>query len=113
MHHQVNPEDFWGDFGIGHPGSKNKSDPRHHFGFGDPLSPTDFSICQLPITLLQNGLFGVRRTPGEAVKAALVSEFGIDSSRLQTAGKGSSEPVSTENTVTAKALNRRVTISKL
>ena len=41
------------------------------------------------------------------------SEFGIDSSRLQTAGKGSSEPVSTENTVTAKALNRRVTISKL
>lgn len=49
----------------------------------------------------------------EAVKAALVSEFGIDSSRLQTAGKGSSEPVSTENTVTAKALNRRVTISKL
>ncbi|MBA80515.1 MULTISPECIES: OmpA family protein [unclassified Leeuwenhoekiella] len=49
----------------------------------------------------------------EAVKAALVSEFGIDASRLQTAGKGSLEPVSSENTATAKALNRRVTITKL
>jgi len=49
----------------------------------------------------------------EAVKEALVSEFGIDGSRLQTAGKGSSEPVSTESSATAKALNRRVTISKL
>ena len=48
-----------------------------------------------------------------AVQKILKKEFGIDSSRLQTLGKGSSEPLSDENTVTAKAQNRRVEIVQL
>lgn len=48
-----------------------------------------------------------------AVQKILKKEFDIDSSRLQTLGKGSSEPLSNENTVTAKAQNRRVEIIQL
>ena len=48
-----------------------------------------------------------------AVQKILKKEFGIDASRLQTLGKGSSEPLSDENTVTAKAQNRRVEIVQL
>lgn len=49
----------------------------------------------------------------EAVKNILKKEFAIDASRLQTLGKGSSEPLSQENTPTAKAQNRRVEIVQL
>ncbi|WP_299674647.1 OmpA family protein [uncultured Dokdonia sp.] len=48
-----------------------------------------------------------------AVQKTLKKEFDIDSSRLQTLGKGSSEPLSSENTATAKAQNRRVEIIQL
>lgn len=43
-----------------------------------------------------------------AVKAALINEFGIEGSRIETTGKGQSQPLSKENTTQAKAMNRRV-----
>ena len=49
----------------------------------------------------------------KAVKNILKKEFEIDDSRLQTLGKGSSEPLSKENTPTGKAQNRRVEIVQL
>lgn len=48
-----------------------------------------------------------------AVKEVLVSEFGIDASRLETDGKGGAEPIDTSNTPTGKANNRRVEFIKL
>ncbi len=44
----------------------------------------------------------------ESVRNTLVNEFGIPASRLVTEGKGEEEPVTTNNTTTGKALNRRV-----
>ncbi|HVU97645.1 MAG TPA: OmpA family protein [Puia sp.] len=48
-----------------------------------------------------------------AVKDALVREFGIDAGRLQTDGKGATQPVAPNTTPTAKAQNRRVEFIKL
>lgn len=48
-----------------------------------------------------------------AVQEVLKKEFEIDISRLQTSGKGATEPLSNENTPTAKAQNRRVEIIQL
>ncbi|AXT57682.1 OmpA family protein [Aquimarina sp. MMG015] len=48
-----------------------------------------------------------------SVKNVLVDEFGIDGSRLETNGKGESDPISKENTLEAKAKNRRVEFKKL
>mgnify|MGYP001627385570 CR=1 FL=1 len=48
-----------------------------------------------------------------SVKQMLISEFGIDDSRLETDGKGSTEPIDTGSTSTAKAKNRRVEFIKL
>src|SRR6476660_6791564 len=48
----------------------------------------------------------------EAVKASLVKDFGIDGSRLETDGKGASQPVDTNNTAEGKANNRRVEFIK-
>jgi len=49
----------------------------------------------------------------EAVKNALEKEFSIDGSRMQTDGKGETQPVDKNNTVTGKANNRRVEFIKL
>lgn len=49
----------------------------------------------------------------EAVKASLIKYFGIDASRLQTDGKGSSQPVDSNSTAEGKANNRRVEFIKL
>lgn len=49
----------------------------------------------------------------EAVKASLVKDFGIDASRLQTDGKGASQPVASNSTAEGKANNRRVEFLKL
>ncbi len=49
----------------------------------------------------------------EAVKSALVSEFAIDASRLETDGKGASDLVATNKTPEGKAQNRRVEFIKL
>src|SRR5690606_13300806 len=44
----------------------------------------------------------------EAVKAALVKEFGIAEERLHTEGKGESTPLEPNTTSAGKAKNRRV-----
>ena len=49
----------------------------------------------------------------EAVKESLIKDFGIDASRLQTDGKGASQPVDTNSTAEGKANNRRVEFVKL
>jgi OmpA-OmpF porin, OOP family len=49
----------------------------------------------------------------EAVKASLIKDFGIDASRLQTDGKGASQPVASNATAEGKANNRRVEFVKL
>lgn len=48
-----------------------------------------------------------------SVKDALVKEFGIDAKRLETDGKGESEPVDKNDTPVGKANNRRVEFIKL
>lgn len=49
----------------------------------------------------------------DAVKAALEKEFGIAANRIETEGKGESEPADKDNTPLAKANNRRVEFMKL
>lgn len=49
----------------------------------------------------------------ESVKASLVKDFGIDTSRLETDGKGESQPVDKNSTAEGKANNRRVEFIKL
>ncbi|WP_299432910.1 OmpA family protein [uncultured Aquimarina sp.] len=48
-----------------------------------------------------------------SVKVVLVNEFGIDASRLETEGKGENDPIAKENTLEAKAKNRRVELKKI
>jgi len=48
-----------------------------------------------------------------AVKDMLVNEFGIDASRLETDGKGETQPVTDNKTKEGKAANRRVEFVKL
>lgn len=49
----------------------------------------------------------------ESVKASLAKDFGIDVSRLETDGKGESQPVDKNTTAEGKANNRRVEFIKL
>ncbi|MBO9570773.1 MAG: OmpA family protein [Chitinophagaceae bacterium] len=49
----------------------------------------------------------------ESVKNALTTEFGIDASRIETDGKGESQPVDKSDTPVGKANNRRVEFIKL
>lgn len=49
----------------------------------------------------------------EAVKAALTGEFGIDAARMETDGKGESQPSEPNTTASGKANNRRVEFIKL
>jgi outer membrane protein OmpA-like peptidoglycan-associated protein len=44
----------------------------------------------------------------DAVKTALVNEYGIDGSRIETDGKGEAEPVADNKTNEGKAANRRI-----
>jgi OmpA-OmpF porin, OOP family len=48
-----------------------------------------------------------------AVKQALMNEFKIDASRMDTDGKGESEPLESNATAAGKANNRRVEFIKL
>jgi len=48
-----------------------------------------------------------------AVKAALAKEFGIDERRMETDGKGESEPIDKNDTPAGKANNRRVEFIKI
>lgn len=49
----------------------------------------------------------------EAVKKMLVEEFGIESKRLETEGKGETQPIDKNSTSESKANNRRVEFIKL
>ncbi len=49
----------------------------------------------------------------EAVKSFLENEFKIDASRMETDGKGASDPAASNNTAEGKAQNRRVEFVKL
>lgn len=44
----------------------------------------------------------------ESVKKTLIEEYGIDAARMETDGKGESEPLADNNTSEGKATNRRV-----
>jgi len=57
--------------------------------------------------------FDLSKKRAESVKNALSSEFGIDAVRMETDGKGETEPVSDNNTPVGKANNRRVEFLKL
>lgn len=48
-----------------------------------------------------------------SVKASLAKEFGIDESRMETDGKGESEPIDKNDTPAGKANNRRVEFIKI
>jgi outer membrane protein OmpA-like peptidoglycan-associated protein len=48
-----------------------------------------------------------------SVKESLVKEFGIDASRMETDGKGESEPIDNNTTPAGKANNRRVEFIKI
>lgn len=48
-----------------------------------------------------------------AVKEALVNEFGLDAARIETTGKGETQPVADNTTREGKAANRRVDFVKL
>ncbi|SEW51656.1 OmpA family protein [Chitinophaga arvensicola] len=48
-----------------------------------------------------------------AVKNALVSNFNIDAARMETNGKGKTQPIDNNNTETGKANNRRVEFIKI
>jgi len=50
---------------------------------------------------------------GAAVKTELVSNFGIDASRLETDGMGETKPVAPNDSPVNKALNRRVELIKI
>jgi outer membrane protein OmpA-like peptidoglycan-associated protein len=49
----------------------------------------------------------------ESVKNSLGKDFGIDASRIETDGKGESQPVDSNSTPEGKANNRRVEFLKL
>jgi len=55
-----------------------------------------------------NANMELSRKRAAAVKDLLVNEFGIDASRLETEGKGETQPVADNKTREGKALNRRV-----
>jgi outer membrane protein OmpA-like peptidoglycan-associated protein len=48
-----------------------------------------------------------------AVKEALTKEFGIDAGRMETDGKGETEPIDKNDTPAGKANNRRVEFIKI
>jgi outer membrane protein OmpA-like peptidoglycan-associated protein len=52
------------------------------------------------------------RRRADAVKAALVTRYGIDAARLTTAGYGESAPQDTNDTPEGRARNRRVELRR-
>ena len=53
------------------------------------------------------------RKRAEAVKAALVKDFGIETALLEAEGKGEAQPIGDNKTKEGKAMNRRVEFVKL
>jgi OmpA-OmpF porin, OOP family len=60
-----------------------------------------------------NSNMNLSKKRSEAVKAMLSSDFGINSSRMESDGKGESQPVGDNKTSEGKANNRRVEFLKL
>ena len=60
-----------------------------------------------------NSNMNLSKKRSEAVKAILSSDFGINSSRMESDGKGESQPVGDNKTSEGKANNRRVEFLKL
>ena len=60
-----------------------------------------------------NSNLNLSKKRAEAVKAVLSSDFGINSSRMESDGKGESQPVGDNKTPEGKANNRRVEFLKL
>jgi outer membrane protein OmpA-like peptidoglycan-associated protein len=60
-----------------------------------------------------NSNLDLSKRRAESVKNALVQNFSIDASRLQTDGKGETQPVDNNNTTEGKANNRRVEFVKM
>lgn len=60
-----------------------------------------------------NANMNLSKKRSEAVKAILSSDFGINSNRLESDGKGESQPVGDNKTSEGKANNRRVEFVKL
>lgn len=60
-----------------------------------------------------NSNLDLSKRRAEAVKNALVNDFGIDENRLQSDGFGEKQPVAKNDTPSNKALNRRVEFIKL
>lgn len=98
----------------------------------DKIKPESYGILKQIATVLQENpdvkvrIIGHTDSDGDdaknldlskrraaAVKANLSSEFSIESSRLQTDGKGESQPVVPNTTPEGKANNRRVEFIKL
>jgi OmpA-OmpF porin, OOP family len=52
------------------------------------------------------------RRRAAAVKATLTKEFAIDAARMDTDGKGESQPIDSNTTPSGKANNRRVEFIK-
>lgn len=59
-----------------------------------------------------NGNLELSKRRAGAIKTTLATDFGIDASRLQTDGKGETQPVDKNNTPEGKANNRRVEFIK-
>jgi OmpA-OmpF porin, OOP family len=60
-----------------------------------------------------NANLELSRKRSAAVKDLLVAEFGIDAARIETGGKGETQPAGDNKTKEGKALNRRVEFIKL
>ena len=60
-----------------------------------------------------NANLELSRKRATAVREMLVNEFNIDASRIDTEGKGETQPVADNKTREGKALNRRVEFIKL
>jgi outer membrane protein OmpA-like peptidoglycan-associated protein len=60
-----------------------------------------------------NANMALSKKRAEAVKAVLSSDFGVNASRLESDGKGESQPVGDNKTPEGKANNRRVEFVKL
>ena len=58
-------------------------------------------------------ILSCQKKRAESIKNSLINDFKIDGGRIQTDGKGSTEPVSDNNTAEGKAKNRRVEFIKM
>jgi len=98
----------------------------------DKIKPTSYGVVkEVADVLQQNSGFKIKiigHTDGDgsdasnlelskkrsgAVKDMLVNEFGIDAARVETDGKGETQPVADNKTKEGKAANRRVEFVKL